>query len=67
MHSSGVPALTGNYLVDMLHRDGLSSDSEIFVAHEQQHIPLWGFTDLDTGDLLGTPPFPLITIPPSAF
>ena len=66
VHSLGVPALTGNYLVDMLHRDGLSSDSEIFVAHEQQHIPLWGFTDLDTGDLLGTPLFPLIAIPPSA-
>ena len=49
----------------MLHRDGLSSDSEIFVAHGQQHRPLWGFTDLEPGDLLGTSssPFP---IPPSA-
>ena len=33
VRSSGMPALTGSYLVDMLHRDGLSSDSELFVAH----------------------------------
>ena len=61
-----MPALTGNYLVDMLHRDDLSSDSEIFVAHRQQHIPLGGFTDLEPGDLLGTSSSPLTPLPRSA-
>ena len=66
VRSSGMPALTGNYLVDMLHRDDLSSDSEIFVAHRQQHIPLGGFTDLEPGDLLGTSSSPLTPLPRSA-
>ena len=44
----------------------LSSDSEIFVAHEQQHIPLWGFTDLESGDLLGASSSPLLPVPPSS-
>lgn len=66
VRSSGTPALTGNYWVDMLHRDGFSSDPEIFVSHGHQHIPLWGFTDLEPGDLLGTSSSPLLPIPPSA-
>lgn len=33
VHPSGVPSLTGNYLVGMLPRDGLYSDTEIFVAY----------------------------------
>ena len=35
-------------------------------GHGQQHIPLWGFTDLEPGDRLGTSSSPLIPIPPSA-
>ena len=64
VRSSGIPALTGHYLVDMLPRDGLSSETKIFVTDSHQNIPLSGFTDLEQGDLLGT--FSLIQIPLSA-
>lgn len=63
--SSGVPALTGNYLVDMLPLGGLSTDTEIFVTHGRQHIPLCGFTDLEPGDLLGTYSSSLVKTPPT--
>ena len=66
VRSSGLPAPTGHYLVDMLPRDGLSCETEIFVANGYQNIPLSGFTDLELGDLLGTSSSPLTQIPVSA-
>ena len=33
VRSSGAPVLTDHYLVDMLPRDGVSSETEIFVAN----------------------------------
>ena len=62
IRSSGVPALTGHYLVNMLPRDGASSGTEIFVANGYQTILLSGSADLEPGDLLGTPSSPLIQI-----
>ena len=63
VRTSGVPALTGHCLVDMLPRDGVSSETEIFVANGYQSIPLSGSTDIQRSDLLGTPSSPLIQIP----
>ena len=63
VRSSGVPALNGQYLVDMLPRNGLSSKTVIFVTDDRQSIPLSGFTD-QPDDLLGTSRSPLIQIPP---
>ena len=67
VRSSGVPALTGHYLVDMLPRDGLSSETEILVTDSFQTIPISGFTDLEPGTFLGTCSSPLIQIPTSSF
>ena len=64
VRSSGVPALTGQYLVDMLPRDSPSSETDVFVTDGRQSIPLLGFTDLEPVDLLGNSPSPLIQIPP---
>ena len=66
VRSSGVPAPTGHYLVDMLPRDSLSSETEIFVANGYQNIPLSGLTDLEPGDLPGTSSSPLMQISVSA-
>ena len=52
---SGVPALTRHCLVDMLPRDVVSSETEIFVANEYKTIALSESTGLEPGDLLGTP------------
>ena len=66
VRSSGVPALTGRSLVDMLPRDGVSSETEIFVSNEYQTTPLSVSTKLEPGDLLGTSFSPLIQISTSA-
>ena len=66
VRSSGVPALTGHYLVDMLPRNGLSSETETFVTDAFQTIPLSGFTDLEPGTILGTYSSPPIQLPTSA-
>ena len=47
----------------MLSRDGLSSETEIFVTDGRQSIALLGFANLEPGDILGTSPSPLIQIP----
>ena len=55
---SGIPAPTGQYLDDMLPRDGFSSETEIFVASGYQNNPLSGLTDLERrpfGDFLFSP------------
>ena len=66
VRSSGVWALTGHYLVDMLPRDGVSSETESFVANEYQTTPLSRSTELEPGDLLGTFSSVLIQISTSA-
>lgn len=63
---SGIPALTGHYLIDMLPRDGVFSGTEIFVAHGYQPIPVSELTDLEPSALLGTSSSPHIKIPTSA-
>ena len=63
VRSSGVPALTGHCLVDMLPSDGASSETETLVANGYQTFPLSGSTDLEPGELLGTPSSLLIIIP----
>ena len=50
----------------MLPRDGLPSETEIFVTDGRQSAPLSGFTDLEPGDVLGTSPSPLVHISPAA-
>ena len=50
---SGIPALTGHYLVDMLPSDGALSETETLVADGYQTFPLSGSTDLEPGELLG--------------
>ena len=62
MRSLGVPALTGHYLVDMLPRDSLSSETQIIVTDGLQTILLSGFTDLEPGTVLETCSCPLIQI-----
>eukprot|EP00904_Undaria_pinnatifida_P011359 jgi/Undpi1/7353/HiC_scaffold_22.g09826.m1 len=66
VHSLDIPALTGHYLVYMLPRDGVSSETEILVANGYQTIPPSGSTKLEPGDLLGTSSSPLIKISTSA-
>ena len=63
--SSGVLALAGRHLVDMLPRHGDSSETEMFVANRYHTIPPSGSTDIEPGDLLGTSFSPLIPIPTS--
>ena len=65
VRSSGVPALTGHYLIGILPRDGVSSETEVFVANGYQTIPLSESTDLEPGGLLGASPYasPMVAIP----
>ena len=62
VRSSGVPAFTSHYLIGMLSRDGISSETEIFVSNGHQTIPLSGSIELEPGDLPATCSSPLIQI-----
>ena len=53
VRSNDSPALTGQYLVDMLPQPGLLSAQEHFVASGRQVLPLIGVADLKPGDLVG--------------
>ena len=59
MRSNGSPALTGQYLVDMLPQPGILSMQENFVASGRQVLPLTGVADLELGDLVGVAHAPL--------
>ena len=61
VRSNGTPALTGQYLVDML--PDVSSNEEIFVSDGRQFVPLAGAAELEPGDLLGTAAAPLMRVP----
>ena len=50
----------------MLPRDGLPSETEIFVTDGRQSFPLSGITDLEPGDFVDTSPSPLVQISPAA-
>ena len=55
VRSSGSPALTGHYLVDMLPQPGILSMQEHFVVSGRQVLPLTGVADVEPGDLVGSP------------
>ena len=63
MRSSGSPALTGQYLVDMLPQPGTLSRQEHFVVSGRQGLPLTGVADLDRGALVGVAHAPLSSVP----
>ena len=53
VRSDGSPALTGQYLVDMLPPPGLLSVQEDFVASKRQVLFSTGVADLEPGPLVG--------------
>ena len=59
VHSNGSPALTRQYLVDMLPQPGILSMQEHFVSSGRQMLPLIGVADLEPGDLVGVAHAPL--------
>ena len=63
---NGSPALTGQYVVDMLPQPGLFSVQEHFIASGQQVLPLTGDADVEPGDLVGTAHAPLLLVPLNA-
>ena len=63
VRQSGAPAFTGHYMVTIISREDLLSDTVIFVPDGHQTIPLSGSTDLESGDLFGTSLSPLVQVP----
>ena len=63
--SPGWPALTRQYLTDMLPQPSILSMQEHFVASGRQVLPLTGVADLEPGDLVGSPT-PLLRVPMDA-
>ena len=63
VRSSGAPALTGCYLVDMLHAADIFSTEEHIVENGHQLNPLAGVVDLEPGALLGTFASALLRVP----
>ena len=61
--SNGSPALTGQYLADILPQPGILSMQEHFVASGRQVLPLTGVTDLEPGDLVGVAHAPILRVP----
>ena len=59
----GSPALTGQYMVDILPVNADSNPLERFVSSGRQLIPLTGYQDLEPGDVLGTASSPLLRVP----
>ena len=66
VRSIGSPALTGQYLVDMLPQPGLFSVQEHFVASGRQVLPLTDVADLEPGNLVGVAHAPLLRVPLNA-
>ena len=62
VRSNGSPALTGNYLVDMLPQTSILSMQEHFVASGRKALPLTGVADLEPGDLIGVAHAPLLSV-----
>ena len=58
----GSPALTGNYMVDLLPVNDDSYPLERFVSSGRQLIPLTEYQDLEPGDTLGTASSPLLCV-----
>ena len=58
----GSPALTGQYMVDLLPVNDDSYPLERFVSSGRQFIPLTGYQDLEPGDILGTASSPLLRV-----
>ena len=50
----GSSALTGHYMVDLLHAHEDSNPSERFVSTGRQLFPMTGYQDLEPGDVQGT-------------
>ena len=58
VRSSGSPALTGHYLVDMLPQPGILS-----ISSGRRVLPLTGVADLEPSDLVGVAHAPLLRVP----
>ena len=56
------PALTGHYMVDLLHVNDDSYPLERFVSSGRQLIPLTGYQNLEHGDILDTASSPLLRV-----
>ena len=63
VRSNDSPALTGQYLVDMLSQPGILSMQQDFVASGRQVLSLTGVADLEPGDLVGVAHAPLLSVP----
>ena len=66
VRSNDSPALTGQYLVDMLPQPGLFSVQEHFVTSGRQVLPLTGVADLEPDDLVGVAHSSLLSVPLNA-
>ena len=62
MRSNGSPALTRQYLEDMLPQPGIRSMQDHFVAPGRQVLPLTGVSDLEPDDLVGVTHVPLLRV-----
>ena len=58
----GSPALTGHYMVDLLHVNDDSYPLERFVSSGRQSIRLTGYQNLEHGDILSTASSPLLRV-----
>ena len=68
VRANGLPALTGDYLVDLLPDVApeelfVDPDRQLFVSHGRQFLPLSGAAELEPGQLLGTASAPLMRVP----
>ena len=63
VRSNGSPALTGQYLVDILPQPDIRSGQKHFVASGRQVLPLIGVADVEPDDLVGVADAPLLRIP----
>ena len=59
---NGSPALTGDYMVDIITTHDGQDPSELVVSGRQT-IPFMEYRDLEPGDILGTASAPLLRIP----
>ena len=62
VRSNGSPALTEQYLVDMLAQPGIISLQEHVLASGRQVRPLKGIGDIEPGDLVGVAHAPLLRV-----
>ena len=67
VRANDMPALTGQYLVDMQPDispdDDLLVNEVLFVSNGRQFVPIAGAAELEPGDILGFASAPLLRVP----